>query len=151
MKTLNLVLILLAATPSFAYNLKTISSRTVDIPVDISTTKVKLSNADYSSPVVKVLVPALADETLLNHRNTSEGAPCLATYDTRDPAMVIQDNPVTEVIPMTITLSKGFSKNPSTKICEVRLIEQITAQIRGFTFTHEREAPLPDRSLEDCR
>ena len=58
-----------------------LSEKTVDLSVDISTTKLKLSRADYSSPFVKVLVPELADVTILDHRNTNEGAPCMATGD----------------------------------------------------------------------
>src|SRR3990167_4240343 len=75
-----------------------LSKRTVELNVDISTTKLKLSRAGYASPVVKVLVPELADVTILDHRNTGEGAPCLATYETMLPEDVIQNNPGVEKI-----------------------------------------------------
>lgn len=128
-----------------------LSEKTVPLTVDISTTKVKLSVADYSFPVVKVLVPDLADVTVLDHRNTGEGAPCMATYDTLEPLDVIQDNPSIEEIPMTIKLEKIVSEDFSGNTCHVTLSETITGNIRGFEFSHYKSHYIGTRHIDDCK
>jgi len=141
---------LLVSTSAFADQV-ILSQNTVSLNVDISTTKIKLSQADYSSPVVKVLVPDLADVTFLNHRNTAEGAPCLATYDTLKPQDVIQDNPVVEKIDFTITLEKSVYSDVLNKVCKVSLTERVEGKIRGFSFGHTRTLAMPERHIDDCR
>jgi hypothetical protein len=128
-----------------------LSEREVDLNVDISTTKVKLSQSDYVAPVVKVLVPDLADVTILDHRNTGEGAPCLATYETRNPQDVIQGNPIVEKVKFKVTLQKNLLPNITEGICQVSLAEDIHGMIRGFNFRHHRDQVIGNRSIEDCR
>jgi hypothetical protein len=128
-----------------------LSQRTVNLQVDISTARVKLSRAGYSVPLVKVLVPGLADVTLLNHRNEGEGAPCLATYETHDPAAVIQDHPAVEQVPFTVTLTKRLVANQFEQKCRVGLIETVNGKIRGFEFVHSRFQAIGERKPEDCR
>lgn len=128
-----------------------ISVREVLVPVDISTAQVRLSSAGYSTPLVKVLVPGLADVTLFDHRNFGESAPCLATYSVRDPAKVIQDQPAVEQVKMKITLSRTATINTSENICEIHLDEVVEATIRGFKFDHYRGKFIATRSIEDCR
>lgn len=127
------------------------SQKTVKIPVDISTTKLKWSQADYSSPVVKVLVPALAAVTLLDHRNTGEGAPCLASYEANTPEEVIQNNPQTEQIEFTVTLIKQVIPDLENNRCLVHLIENVDGKIRGFEFTHQRDLQVGHRHIDDCQ
>lgn len=127
-----------------------VSDQNVQLNVDISTTKVKLSQADYSSPVVKVLVPELADVTVLNHRNTSEGAPCMATYETLSPEEVVKDNPAIEKVNFNIKLIKNAVKTNDGK-CTVFLEEHIEATIRGFLFEHFKSTTVGDRHIDDCR
>ncbi|MBI4041200.1 MAG: hypothetical protein HY390_04970 [Deltaproteobacteria bacterium] len=128
-----------------------LSKRTVELNVDISTAKLKLSRADYVSPVVKVLVPELADVTILDHRNTGEGAPCLATYETESPSDVIQSNPQVEKIKFDITLKKSVRLNPEGTACVVHLSEEVDGVIRGFQFVHDRSLFVGERHIDDCR
>lgn len=128
-----------------------VSQRIVDVLVDISTTKVKLSDAGYEAPVLKVLVPELADVTIMDHRNEGESAPCLATYDTLNIEEVVQGDPSIERVPLTITLSKLLSKDPENKLCHVMLAERIDGEIRGFNFNHLRQIPVGTRHIDDCR
>ena len=128
-----------------------ISKRVVKLPVEISATRVKLSQADYSVPVVKVLVPELAAVTLLDHRNTGEGAPCLATSQTRQPHDVIQNHPRIEEVEMTIYLVKNLSPNVVENSCDVSLTEHIDTVIRGFHFSHDRYLSVGVRQLADCQ
>lgn len=143
--------IMMLTTAAQAGGIVLLSEKTVPLTVDISTTKVKLSVADYSSPVVKVLVPDLADVTVLDHRNTGEGAPCMATYDTLEPMDVIQDNPSIEEIPMTIKLEKIVSEDFSNNVCHVTLSETITSNIRGFEFNHYKSHYIGTRHIDDCK
>lgn len=126
-------------------------SRQVKIlAVDISTARVKLSGADYSTPLVKVLVPLLADVTLLNHRNEGEGAPCLATTDTMFPEDVIKNNPALENHKFVITLTK-VAELDEQHDCQVTLHEDIESNIRGFKFKHHRSIVVGTRHQDDCR
>ncbi|MCM2278411.1 MAG: hypothetical protein NDJ89_10085 [Oligoflexia bacterium] len=127
-----------------------ISMREVLLPIDISTTRIKLSRADYMAPVVKVLVPELADVTLLDHRNTGEGAPCLATYEATAPEEVIQGRPAIEEARFTVTLKKQAELEPRTSTCSIHLIEEIHGKIRGFAFEHSRTARIGSRHPDDC-
>lgn len=139
-----------------------VSSKIVTVPIEVNSKMVKFSKADYSMPVVKILIPALADVTLLNHRNTREGAPCLAAYGAASPDDVIQGRPASETAELKIELLRQASilnvekLNPDgtksiLKSCEVSLIEVITGKIRGQDFYHDRISSLPNRHLDDCR
>jgi hypothetical protein len=130
---------------------RVMQKKTVILPVEVSAGSVHLSRADYSTPLVKILVPALADITLLDHRNFSEGAPCMATNDTKRVDDVIQGRPATENVPFNVTLTKIAYVDKENNICRVTLEESLDARIRGFTFTHVRYSDLPDRVVEDCR
>lgn len=128
-----------------------ISERQVTLNVDISTARLKFSSSGYASPVVKVLVPELADVTLLDHRNVGEGAPCLASYQALTPEEVIQENPAIEKVEFQIKLTKVPEINEKENTCEITLREEINGQIRGFAFTHSRAQVIAKRSVVDCR
>ncbi|MDG0818024.1 hypothetical protein [Bdellovibrio svalbardensis] len=128
------------------------SKKTVTLPVDLSSAGVRSSNAGYGTTyLVKILVPGLAAETLLNHRNEGEAAPCLATYDTDKVEDITQNNPTVENIKFTITEEKILWPNTTDKICNVTLAETINAVVRGHKFTHLRRADLPARHIDDCK
>jgi hypothetical protein len=128
-----------------------ISERDVKVQVDISTTQVRRSRSGYSAEVLKVLIPDLADVTLLDHRNEGEKAPCMATFQARQPEEIIQNNPAVEKVGLKITLTKVAWVNQETQQCEIHLEEHIAGKIRGFQFLHDREKSIATRSIEDCR
>jgi hypothetical protein len=128
-----------------------VSEKFVNLTTDISVATVKFSHAGYSAPVVKILVPELANVTLLDHRNAGEGAPCLASYEAISPMQVIQNNPVIEKNIFKITLSRSATLDPATGACQVTLFEDIVGKIRGLTFTHSRTADLGTRDPKDCQ
>ncbi len=128
-----------------------ISERVVTVSVDISETSLRHSRSGYSAELVKILIPGLADVTLLDHRNSGEAAPCMATYETNNIVDIVQNNPVIESLPMKITLSKIPIINNEENICEIMLIELVESKIRGFRFIHSREQVIASRSVEDCR
>lgn len=147
MKTIFLFALLLTQQ---AFAQKILHEKTVTLPVEISADTVLLSNADYSSFMVKVVVPSLADVTFLNHRNRAAGGPCMATRGTMVPEDVIQGRPGTENVPFTIKLKKYASLDQEKK-CQVVMVEEIQGKIRGFTFNHSQRQEVQERQAEDCR
>jgi hypothetical protein len=156
-----LSVLVLVAVPSFFANANevVVSEREVELNVDISESTVKLSRADYSAAVVKILIPEIADVAILDHRNTNEGAPCMATYETQSPSSVVGGDPKKEKIKFKITLERqaffNRSVNPDgsldSGVCEVYLIETINGVIRGFNFNHVESVLVGTRHPDDCR
>lgn len=125
-----------------------VSETKVVLPVDIGTTKLKFTSRGYGSFFVKVIVPELAEKTLLNHRNEGEDGPCLFTYEALNIQDVIQGN--SETIDVEFTIKHERRTWFSGEICKVSLIETINANIRGFNFMHSLVHELPDRIEADC-
>ncbi|KYG61478.1 hypothetical protein AZI86_17345 [Bdellovibrio bacteriovorus] len=131
-----------------------VSEQVVTLPVDLSTAGIRLSKAGYSAPTVKVLIPELAAVTVLNHRNEGETAPCLATFQAILVEEVVQGKPEVLQVPVSIKLEKIFGvieDENGQNICQVRLMETVTASIRGFDFSHVRFGDLPSRHVDDCK
>lgn len=129
---------------------KILSEREVDMTIDLNSKTLKLSRADYMEPTVKVLIPEIADVTVMNHRNFSEGAPCLATEGTKSPQDVLQGQEGKENIKVRITLSKLLYLDDQN-VCHLTLQEDVETNIRGFKFVHARQSTLPKRVAADCR
>jgi hypothetical protein len=153
MKLISLLLAIATVGPATAFaNSIVVSERTVTVPVDLSKTKVVFTNQGYGSTyLVKVLIPALAAPTLLNHRNGTEGAPCMATYDVSNVDDVLQGKPETINADVKITLTKNQVISDDGKTCTVTLNEYLQTTIRGFEFVHDRTIELPSRVADDCR
>lgn len=127
-----------------------VSENKVVLPVDISTAKLKFTNLGYGETfMVKVIVPELANHTLLNHRNEGEDGPCLFTYGARQVDQVVQGRPEVEDVEFTVTHKRSTGLN-FEGVCKVTLIEELRAQIRGFEFFHQLFHELPDRVEADC-
>lgn len=129
-----------------------IRDQTTTVSVDLNEQTVKCSAADYSALTLKVLVPALDALTVLNHRNTAEGAPCLAAGRCRDgmgPDVILRSGAGIEQIPVRVVLKKVV--NVEGEVCRVSIVETVTTKIRGIPFFHERWQPVADRVVADCR
>ena len=151
MKTLLLSVLLLVGTAVQA-NETIISKKTVKLAVDLSTAGIRSSNLGYGDTYfVKILVPSLAAETLLNHRNEGESAPCLATYETFNVEDVVKGQPTTEIHDFEIVQKKVLYPSESENACYVYLVENVETTVRGFKFVHERQTELPKRVLADCQ
>lgn len=146
MKTL-LLATLLFSSSTFAQTI--LSTKKVNLPVNIDQSNMKLSRAGYSADVLKVFIPALADITILDHRNENSGAPCMSTYETDIAEDVIQGRPGVENIDFDVVLTKYTYLNGT--VCKVSMDETITAKIRGFNFSHSQSVEMPDRHADDCR
>ena len=144
--------IALAATMAQAQQEVIIAKKTVKLPVDLSSTGIRSSNLGYGDTYfVKILVPGLAAETVLNHRNEGESAPCLATYQTFKVEDVVQNNPTTEIHEFEIVQKKILYPNETSKTCRVYLTEDVTTKVRGFEFVHHLSSELPSRHIDDCK
>jgi len=129
-----------------------VSDQTTSVEVSISAKTVKCSAADYSAPMLKVLVPGLAELTVLNHRNTREGAPCIAAGRCGEglgPQDILKAGEGTDRIPVRVVLHKVAELDG--EVCHVTLIESVTTTIRGVPFFHERSQEVADRTAADCR
>lgn len=125
---------------------------TAPVSIDLNATTVKCSAADYSAPMLKVLVPGLAELTVLNHRNTREGAPCIAAGrcgGALGPQDILKAGEGTVEVPMRVTLKKVLTLDG--EVCHVTLVETVRATVRGVPFFHERRQPVADRAAADCR
>ncbi len=150
MKLLLSLMFLLSSFASFAQMTDLeLSKKVVNLPVDVSTAKIKFTNLGYGNiSFVKVIVPELAAATILNHRNVGEDGPCLFTNDTFEVDDVLQDNP--EIIDTDFTITLSRTTFVQGDVCKVTLHESVTADIRGFHFVHFLSTPMPDRVVEDC-
>lgn len=155
MKALKLILGLALITGSLsahALEETVISRKIVNLPVDLSKAGVRSSNKGYGTTyLVKILVPGLAAETVLNHRNEGESAPCLATYEAFEVEEVIKGNPAIETFAFEIIQKKNFSPDVENKVCNLWLTEEVQAEVRGFKFVHSRSTELPQRHIDDCK
>lgn len=147
MKTFLLMASLVSSVSASAV---TLHQKKVTLPVDISSTRLLMSNAGYGQNyILKVIIPELADITFLNHRNPKAGGPCMATYETENVDDVIQGNPSVETVTFDVKLEKETWFDGT--VCVVSMTESIVGKIRGFTFQHSVIQQMPARTKEDCR
>lgn len=130
---------------------KVLSEKITVLPVVLNDFTVKLSSADYSMPLVKILVPKLADITIFNHRNFNEGAPCISTLGTKNVGDIIALNPGTDRVAFKVTLKKEILIDETAQKCTISLREEVNAKVRGYVFTHSRRSEIGERVLADCR
>lgn len=155
MKLIILLTSLILSTTTQAQSLMEmidLSEQVFTIPVDLSTTKVKVTTLGYGGvPTLKVLIPELAAITILDHRNEGEEAPCMATFEAFTVEDVVQGDPATINSDITVTRKKMVTPIASQQICKVQLVETITTNIRGLNFIHSESQILPDRHIDDCK
>ncbi len=152
MKSLLTSLLIFTGTLSFANSsfTKIVSEKVIKLPVNIGKAKLKFTKLGYGQTYfVKIIVPELAAETILNHRNVGEEGPCLFTEDTDKIEDVLQGRPEIIQTEFKITLIKQAFKHGDT--CSLSLIENIKTKVRGFHFEHSRNIDLPKRVTDDCQ
>lgn len=128
-----------------------VSDRTTTVSVPLNAATVKCSRADYAEPLVKVLIPALAELTVLNHRNTREGAPCVSAGACRQmsPQDILRGGEGVDQVKIRVVLRKETAIEG--EVCRVTLIETVTTTIRGVSFSHDRTQEVAERTAADCR
>ncbi len=141
-----------AKTAKTKAELAIVSDRTTTVSTPLNALTVKCSAADYSGPMLKVLVPGLADLTVLNHRNTREGAPCVAAGRCGaglGPQNILKDGAGVDEIKIRVILRKETAIEG--EVCHVSLIETVATTIRGLEFQHERVQEVAERAAADCK
>ena len=129
-----------------------VRDQTTEVNVDLNSKSVKCSAAGYSMPLLKVLVPGLADLTILNHRNRGEAAPCIASERCDGdfgPDNILKAGEGVEQIPVRVVLKRVTTLDG--EVCHVTLVETVQTTIRGIQFNHERRQGVADRAAGDCR
>jgi len=128
------------------------------LAVVLDSTTVLCSEADYGALFLKILIPQLANLTLLDHRNEGAGAPCVGAGICRSemfpdgnlPEDIINPAAPTQTIDLRIQLVRVSYLDHALKTCQVTLEERIATAVRGVPFTHERRAELGHRNFADC-
>ncbi len=126
------------------------------VRVELNEKSVLCSRADYSMPMLKVLIPELAEITLLDHQNTGAGAPCVTTGQICDasglvgPELILQGRDGVESIDVEVLAERVETVDHQQQKCQVGLRETVNTVIRGQSLTHERWADLGERSYADC-
>lgn len=148
-----------AATDDYEVRETAVHSTRNLLTVNLDEKSVICSRADYSVPMLKVLIPSLADVTLLNHQNFGAGAPCVTTGEScrsfgertsASPEDILQGKPGVEKIEVVVTATRIEAIDHVQKTCIVNLRENVETQIRGKKLFHLRESELASRSYEDC-
>jgi hypothetical protein len=134
--------------------LKTIHSKVRKLDIALNSNTVLCSTAGYGMPFLKVIIPQLAGLTLLDHRNPNAGGPSIAAGSCMDggpmPGDLIDPNKPTENVAVELKVKRRTVVDHEKKTCDVALVEDIRAEIRGITFTHVLEHELGVRQYEDC-
>ncbi len=167
-KIVSTLALLLAATPAFAAaeaerfetRETVVHATTTVLDVELNEKTVICSRADYSFPMLKVLIPGLEGITLLNHQNRGAGAPCVTTNESCRPASrfgpgaspesILQGRPGTEKVEVTVTAKRKDIMDHVEKTCTQTLIETVDTTIRGKKLTHVRYNNLNPRNYELC-
>lgn len=158
MRTSFLAVALLASSASLAaaettYTETLIHDTTTQVDVQLDASTVLCSAADYGALYLKVGMPELAKLTLLDHQNIGAGAPCVAAGVCEQghmPEDIIDAAHPTENVAINVKAVRFDEADSVAKTCTTTLIERVHVNIRGFDFTHERQAPLGSRKFEDC-
>lgn len=137
-----------------------VHEKTTAVEVELNDRTVLCSAADYQAEMLKIVIPQLADLTLLNHRNTNAGGPCVSAGICRpagseaglEPGDILKPGlPEVESIPVTVKLTRVTSISSDQSGCDVSLKEEIHLVVRGIPFYHVRWHFLDARVGSDCR
>lgn len=142
--------------------MKLLYNVTHQLEVALNENTVLCSRADYAGEFLKVLIPQLADITLLDHQNSGAGAPCLGAGTCRSrwsptgplPSDIINPEKPTEKINITVKVFRQTYKTvdqSGKEGCEVQIVEELKSNIRGINFYHLRDKFLGERSISDCK
>jgi hypothetical protein len=133
---------------------KEIFRQTSEIEVQLDETTVRCSNIGYGFPELKVDVPALDLVATFQHRNFGEGQPCMTagrcTPD-RSPELLLATGPGIEKAQLEVVHTEEAYLNEENNTCYRSLVETVTMQLRGQTFTHRRSGVLSETTADQCK
>jgi hypothetical protein len=126
-------------------------TKSVDLKLDANT--VLCSAADYGALHLKVLIPALANLTLLDHQNLGAGAPCVAAGPCAPgnmPSDILDPKTPVEKVSLTVREVRIDNADSVAQTCTTSLREEVAVTIRGKAFKHTRFSELGERPFSDC-
>jgi len=137
---------------------KLITKNVAQVEIELTEQTVLCSAADYGASFLKILIPELADLTVMDHQNTGAGAPCVAAgmcelfpgsggFNTTD---ILDGSGSTELVEIEVSLTRFFNLDHEKKTCQVSLWENVLTEVRGIEFTHVRFANIGERPFGDC-
>lgn len=166
MKNLILIAGLVLSSTVFSSETKetVLSEVTSEVEVELNKDTVKCSQAGYSLPFLKILIPELGNLTIFDHRNFGEGAPCVAagqcsfqfpgTPNTdpfgSNPDDIIDILKPTETIQIKVTHTRVEFVDDAKEKCTITLREDVLTNVRGVDFRHMRSQSIGQRQVEDC-
>jgi len=131
-----------------------VHNKTTTVEIKLNTNTVVCSPVDYRRPMLKILIPQLANLTLLDHRNEGAGAPCVAAAECQpghSPADILTPgSPEVESVPVHVGVFRWTEVDPESGQCHVVLVEEVHLIVRGIPFYHKRQTGLGTRHPEDC-
>ncbi len=130
-----------------------VHNTTTSTEIALSADTVLCSSADYGALFLKVLIPKLAEITLLDHQNLGAGAPCVASGMCKPgnrPSDIIDASRPTEVVDVTVQAVRIDEIDSDAQTCTTLLREHVDVKIRNIAFQHERFASLGTRPYSDC-
>ena len=140
--------------PDFETKTSVVKDATTQMEIALNAQTVICSHLDYGYPALKILIPQLGALTVMNHRNSGAGAPCVAAgicVTGNLPSDIIDALNPTEKVAAHVTLTKVYEIDNKASVCRVTLLENLEIPIRGKTFLHQRQLEVGERSVEDCQ
>lgn len=137
------------------YEQKTRVIRNLTNPLNIRITPdlVKCSAIGYPGQELKLSVPDLDMLTHFHHANYGEIYPCITAGPCKKGRMpedlIRTDEPSIEA-KFNVEFKEKYFINHTEKTCSRSLEEVVTTKIRGFDFTHYRDADIGDFPYELC-
>jgi MYXO-CTERM domain-containing protein len=122
------------------------SKTTLDVQLDAMT--VTCAGTDLT-----VTAPKLAALTLMNHNDTTLGAPALtagACEPGRMPADIIDANDPVDGVELVVKAVRQDRVDIASQSCTTYLVERVEATIRGVAFGHEETTWLGSRPIAQC-
>lgn len=133
---------------------KEVSRQTTDITVALHPSSVRCSALGYGSPELKVDVPDLDWAAVFNHRQLGEGEPCMAAgacTSTNTPGRVLAGGEGDVPAQVLVVHTEVGTIDKVHATCTRELVEELTMQLRGLTFTHRKSTPLAPWTAAECR
>jgi uncharacterized protein (TIGR03382 family) len=135
------------------YRETVVHDTTTNVEIDLNSSTVLCSAADYGALFLKIGMPELAGITLLDHQNAGAGAPCVAAgicAPGNEPKDLIDPAHPTEIVPINVKAVRFDVVDKAAGTCETSLIERVHLVVRGIEFNHERQVELVSRKAADC-
>ncbi len=126
---------------------------TTPMTIVLDESTVRCSAADYSATFLKVLIPQIAEVTLLDHTNAGAPAPCIAAgpcTETMSPASIVDPQRATEAIELRVLRTEVTAVDHDQRTCHVSLREELFTTIRGVAFYHLRNGLDREPAYADC-